>query len=81
MQHAAMLQYLANIAIAINQLINALLAGEPDEMLSARAHRQHLKGRSAMRDGINLLFFWQLDHCLIAFSQEQQRKQLPTAYR
>lgn len=76
-----MLPYLANVAVAINQLANALLGGQPDEMLSARAHRAHLRGRSGARNAINLLFWWQLDHCLLAYRQEIERRQLPIAYR
>jgi hypothetical protein len=73
--------YLTNLAVAVNQGINALLAGEPDEMLSARAHRRHLAGHSGARNAINRLFFWQPDHCLTAFEQEAKRKQLPATYR
>lgn len=71
-----MLRYLNNVGIAVNQLINTLLAGQPDEMMSARAHRRYLRGHSQPRNTINAMYFWQHDHCLIAFKQEQQRKQL-----
>jgi hypothetical protein len=72
--------YLGNVGVATNQWLNAVLAGEPDEMLSARAHRQHLKGRSGPRNCINAIFWWQPDHCLKAYHQEVRRKQLPPVY-
>lgn len=34
------LRYLANVLIAIDQLINALLAGDPDETLSSRCGKR-----------------------------------------
>ena len=34
-----------NMAIAIDQLANAVLRGDPDETLSSRAYRMHMKGQ------------------------------------
>jgi hypothetical protein len=34
-----------NLAVAIDQLLNAVLAGDPDETISSRAHKARLKGR------------------------------------
>lgn len=34
---------LLNVAIAVDQLANALLAGQPDETLSSRAHLSELR--------------------------------------
>ena len=36
--------WLLNVAIAADQLVNAALAGAPDETLSSRAHRMRAKG-------------------------------------
>ena len=52
------MNYLLNLMIGLDQMANVLLDGAPDETLSARDHRQHAKGRSWMRNCINLLFFW-----------------------
>lgn len=49
---------LKQIAIAFDQLLNALLGGMADETLSARAHRTG----SAWEPLIDALFFWQADH-------------------
>ena len=52
------MHYGRKIAVALDQLINALLGGWPDESLSARSWRWH---RDAKRDWprflINKLFF------------------------
>ena len=68
---------LKQIAIAIDQLLNALLGGMADETLSARAHRTG----SAWEPFIDALFFWQVGHCFQSYISEKERKQLPTEYR
>lgn len=76
--------YLLNIGIAIDQLVNSALGGEPDETLSARAHRMRVKGHPYWgwtAKAINALFFWQEDHCLLAHQAEIRRYQFPPAYR
>ena len=65
------------IAIAIDQLLNALLGGMADETLSARAHRTG----SAWEPFIDALFFWQMGHCFQSYLSEKERKQLPQEYR
>lgn len=72
---------LEQIAIAADQLINTLVGGMADETLSARAHRQRLKGRTIPANLIDAIFFWQKEHCLTAYMSEVDRKQLPSAYR
>jgi hypothetical protein len=70
------------IAIAVDQLVNAVLRGWADEALSARAWRNRHKplGKWSVRI-INGLFFWQRDHCHSAWESEVERRQLPKAYR
>lgn len=75
------MRYPMRVAIAFDQLANTVRGGQPDETLSAWAHRLHLKGRSGWRNLINALFFWQEDHCLDAHQSELNRKQLPKEYR
>ena len=65
------------IAIALDQLFNALLGGYADETLSARAHRTG----SVLEPLIDALFFWQADHCFESYLSEKERKQLPQEYR
>ena len=68
---------LKQIAIALDQLANALLGGMADETLSARAHRTG----SSWEPVIDALFFWQDDHCFESYLSEKERKQLPPEYR
>ena len=75
---------LMQILIAIDQLLNTLIpGGYADETLSARAHRMRVKGQPYwgwLARAINLLFFWQEDHCQGAWLEETRRRQLPDAY-
>ena len=78
------MNYLRLIAIAINQLVNTLLGGWPDETLSSRAHRMRVKGQPCWgwtAKAINLLFFFQKDHCRLAYEEEIKRWQLPPEFR
>ena len=75
---------LLQFLIAIDQLLNTLIpGGYADETLSARAHRMRVKGQPYwgwLARAINLLFFWQDDHCHGAWLEETRRRQLPDAY-
>ena len=65
-----------NVAIAIDQLANAVLRGDPDETLSSRAYRMHMKGQpywGGLASVIDWVFFWDEDHCRKAFESERQR--------
>lgn len=66
------------ILIAIDQLANALLGGDADETLSARAHRQRVKGHRYWgwtAGAIDKLFFWQgPGHRKNAYIKEFARK-------
>ncbi|MBP7302227.1 MAG: hypothetical protein KA972_03505 [Brachymonas sp.] len=78
-----MKRYALNIAIGLDQLANAVLAGHPDETLSSRAYRMRLKGHRYWgwtATAINLLFFWEADHCRAAHESEQRRTQLPRSF-
>ena len=70
------------VLIAVDQLVNALLAGWPDETLSSRAWRWEQNGvRSWPKKVINAMFFWQKDHCLSAYTNEREGRQLPPELR
>ena len=79
-----MKQYLLNIAIALDQLINALRGGSPDETLSAAAWRTEQKGRllgRIFRPLIDLLFLpLERDHCYKSFESERIGRHLPKEY-
>ena len=70
------------IAIAVDQLANTLLAGMSDETLSARAYRHRLVSTKwrMTQIAIDALFFWQLEHCKQSYFAEFERKHLPDEY-
>jgi hypothetical protein len=71
-----------NVLIALTQLLNALIGGFCDETTSSRAHRQQHKRRWRLaRRAINAVFFWQDDHCRIAWQSEKERRHLPPELR
>ena len=80
-----MKQYLLNVAIALDQLGNALRGGSPDETLSAAAWRTEQKGRwlgRIFRPAIDLLFLpFERDHCRKSFEAERRKAHLPPEYR
>ena len=73
-----MKRYLLHLAVAFDQLLNALLRGDPDETLSSRAHRLRLKGHKYWgwtAGAIDRLFFWQPGHCEASYHAEIDRLQ------
>ena len=75
--------YMRNIAIAADQLANAMIAGSPDETVSSRVYRGAVLAAQPTRvarmsyRAVNALFFGQVDHCCAAFLREKQRAHLP----
>lgn len=75
--------YIHQFLIAIDQLLNTLLAGYADETLSARAYRMDGKKKrwTIARKLIDGIFFWQEEHCLNSYISEVVRKHYPSDYR
>lgn len=74
--------YSKAVLIAADQLVNALLAGWPDETLSSRAWRWEKDGvRSWPRRVIDRLFFWEKNHCYQSYISEREGRQLPPELR
>ncbi len=70
------------IAIAVDQLFNALCGGWPDETLSSRAYRWHVAGiRSWPLQVIDFLCFWEKDHCKSSYESERQGRHFPPELR
>ena len=71
-------QYIINLLVAFDQFINVLFSGQPDETISSRAWR--CKDANSfwgfMRKFIDLLFFFQQQHCFKAYLAELNRKQI-----
>lgn len=76
------ISYGKSIFIGIDQLINAILGGWPDETLSSASYRMDRDGvRSWPCALINKLFFWQKNHCKSAYESEVLRRQAPPETR
>lgn len=76
--------YIEALLIAFDQLLNALLAGAPDETLSSRAYRADRDGKvfgRIFRPFIDTLFFWQPRHCFQSYLAEVQRRQYSRNFR
>ena len=70
------------VAIAVDQLFNALFNGWPDETLSSRAFRDDRDGvRHWPRKLIDALFGWQREHCKESYKSEVLRRQSPPETR
>jgi len=78
-----MIDYLHNLAIAIDQLFHALIGGHADETLSASAYRNRNKSKAWnwLYNTLNLIFFWEDNHCYLSYYNEINRKHLPEEYR
>lgn len=79
---AKVMAWCKNTIVALDQTCNALAAGWPDETLSSRAWRWEMKGQSAWpRKCIDILFFWEKNHCKQSWHSELTRAQMPPALR
>ncbi len=70
-------EYFLNLGIALDQLVNSVFKGHPDETLSSRCYRNACKywyARWAMRMLDFLFRPWGADHCKRAYESELTRK-------
>ena len=65
-----MSRYLRNVLVSVDQLANTLLAGYPDETLSARAWRCRYKRRWAIIVKVINFLARNPHHCELAFTKE-----------
>ena len=78
------LSYGKSVLIALDQLVNALCGGWPDETISSRTWRWELAGvRSWPRRVIDLAarLFGDGDHCRESYESERLGRQLPPELR
>ena len=68
--------YISQLGTAASQLLNALLGGWCDESLSSRAWRKSQASWrwSIARELIDMLFFWQPNHCERAYLEDERRR-------
>jgi len=72
---------LKQVLIALDQLLNTLLGGWSDETLSSRSYRLSLKGNSVPRKVIDIILFFDKDHCKSSYESERDHNQLPPELR
>lgn len=71
-----------NIMIAVDQLINTVAGGYPDETFSSRCWRWSKDGkRDWPRRLVDGLLFWDKDHCRGSYESELLRRQCPPEMR
>lgn len=71
--------YIYNILIGIDQLVNCFLGGYPDETISSRAYRLSFKNKfgSILKTFIDFLFKpWGSNHCKASYESELKRNHL-----
>ncbi len=76
--------YWKSVLIALDQLLNALFGGWPDETMSSRAYRWDIEGKRLWpRRIIDRIALWlrDHDHCHEAFISERVGRQLPPEMR
>ena len=56
-------QYVLNILISLDQLVNAFFAGDPDETISSRAAKSKLRGHRFGCVLCKFLDYLDPDHC------------------
>ena len=74
--------YLFQVGLAFDQLLNAIFGGWADESLSSRSWRLFIeRNRPIPKNIINLIFFWQSNHCKEAYNSELERLHVPPQMR
>ena len=79
-------KYLINVLIAVDQLVNTLFGGMPDETISAECFRKSQEKGHYFYKILKFILDVCLspikqDHCEQAYLSEVYRKQLPPQYR
>lgn len=69
------------VLIAMDQLLNAILAGWADESLSSRAWRcRDVRRWRIVYQVVDTFFFWQPGHCRLAYERERAGGQKPREF-
>ena len=74
--------YLLRVLIAIDQLVNTLFGGMPDETISAKLWRlRYRQPYKTLRYVVDALFWFDKGHCRTSYESEIKKTQLPSNYR
>ena len=78
------MSYFRKVLIALDQLVNAIFNGWPDETMSSRSYRWYIEGKRSWPmyciDAL-FLFIGDVNHCEESWRSEANRKQLPKSLR
>jgi hypothetical protein len=77
------MEYIYQVFIGVDQLVNTLLGGSADETMSSRCYRlNHIRAYYTLETCVNALFyvFQGPDHCEHAYEKEILGRQLPTKF-
>ena len=76
------LWHIKQVAIAVDQLCNALFGGWADETFSSRCWRWERDGKCAWpRKSVDWLLWFDKGHCRASYESERQGTQLPPEMR
>lgn len=76
------MSYIKNVLIAIDQTINTIFNGWPDETFSSRCWRWSKDGkRDWPRKLVDGILFWDKKHCHESYESERLGRQLPPELR
>ena len=64
--------YILNILVSIDQFVNVIFGGAPDETISSRLGRNY--PNSILYKIVNFIFFWQENHCEEEIEPESHRE-------
>lgn len=69
------------VAIAFDQLANAILGGYAQETVSSRCWRlREYPPYTKLRAFIDFIFFWQPAHCKASYEAQVARRNIPADY-
>jgi hypothetical protein len=70
-------RYVWNLLITVDQLLNTILGGDPDETMSSRMGKDIREGRCKICKGIcYLLNFFEKDHCKVSIEEDEGSRQV-----
>lgn len=67
------MRYIVNVLLALDQLLNAVLGGYPDETISSRAGKARLEQKRWACVLCKFLDIFDKDHCLDAIEADEGR--------
>lgn len=74
--HTGVSRYALNVLIAIDQLVNAILFGDPDETLSSRIGKNAEKGHKFSIFMSKVLDWFEKDHCKKSMEYDEGKRGL-----